>query len=651
MPDEDSLLVHPRQGTFGAMLSKPLPSRYRIIEEVGQGGMAVVYRAHDEKLRREVAVKVLHAHLLAEPESRARLEREACAVAKLNHDGILQIFDYASDEAANSYIVTEFIDGQTLKQFLGNRKLPVPEIAALMVIEIGEALCHAHSLGIIHRDMKPENVMVRKDGFLKLMDFGVAQVVDLERMTVTGQILGSPAYMAPEVLDGRTLDFRSDVFSVGVMLYQMATGTLPFPGKNPHEVLRKVSEGKFADPRTVNRLVSDQLARVIAKAMARKPEDRYATLSAMLDDLRAYTADAGLAATRDELRVFLTDPDNYEKDLISRLVSALVSSGLREQAANRRARALEVWNRALVFEPDNPTVLAELRRLELGERLRRWVIGAAVLAVLVGMATGALFLARKAITEKKAVLAAAASGEAAHKKTMAPSSAPKPAEQPVALVRPVSPSRPTTLVPRPAREPKRHETATEKPAATTDEAPQANEAASDSPAEGAEATAPSITLSLGFNPARVEVWMDGKKAFDFGPQQNRIEIPWNKPHRLEFRNDSCCNRKEVLVGPQLYRPQGDHLFVSLDPKPARLLVTLDPPVPGATLLIREISESKAKPWRARAQAGEKIAVPFDAGDEMRKSLEVVVFKGDKTTTNQVTITAGELRPVTIHVDE
>ena len=170
-------------------------------------------------------------------------------------------------------------------------------MAALIVIALGEALCHAHSLGIIHRDIKPENVMVRKDGVLKLMDFGVAQVVDLERMTVTGQILGSPAYMAPEVLDGRTLDFRSDVFSVGVMLYQMATGVLPFTGKNPHEVLRRVSEGKFADPRTLNRLVSDQLAKVIARALARKPEDRFPTLLEMVDELRGYTSDAGLSPT------------------------------------------------------------------------------------------------------------------------------------------------------------------------------------------------------------------------------------------------------------------------------------------------------------------------------------------------------------------
>ncbi len=366
----------------------------------------MVYRAHDEKLRREVAVKVLHSHLLAEPESRARLEREARAVAKLNHDGILQIFDYSGEEAASSYIVTEFIDGQTLKQFLTNRKLPVPELAALIVMELGEALGHAHSLGIIHRDLKPENVMVRKDGVLKLMDFGVAQVVDLERMTVTGQILGSPAYMAPEVLDGRTLDFRSDIFSVGVMLYQMATGALPFPGKNPHEVLRKVSEGKFADPRTVNRLVSDQLARVIAKALARKPEDRYATIQDMVDELRAYAADAGLGTAKDELRTYLTEPDEYEKTIVPRMVSSLVESGLREQVARHRARALELWNRALAFEPDNQAVLTELQRLERGERLRRWVIGGTVLGILVAMATGALFLARKALGEKKPGVAA-----------------------------------------------------------------------------------------------------------------------------------------------------------------------------------------------------------------------------------------------------
>ncbi len=545
------------------MLSKPLPARYRIIEEVGQGGMAVVYRAHDEKLRREVAVKVLHAHLLAEPESKARLEREARAVAKLNHDGILQIFDYSSEEAASSYIVTEFIDGQTLKQFLANRKLPVPELAALIVMELGAALTHAHSLGIIHRDLKPENVMVRKDGVLKLMDFGVAQVVDLERMTVTGQILGSPAYMAPEVLDGRTLDFRSDVFSVGVMLYQMATGALPFPGKNPHEVLRKVSEGKFADPRTVNRLVSDQLARVIAKAMARKPEDRYPTIQTMVDELRAYAADAGLGTAKDELRTYLTEPDEYEKTIVSRMVSALVDSGLREQAAKHRARALELWNRALAFEPDNQAVLTELRRLERGERLRRWVIGGTVLGILVAMATGALFLARKALSEKKATVAAANITPARKPGAAQPPVQPPVGEETPAQRTPVVPRGPGSGPAHAVKESRRHEIALAEKAATRDE--ETSETATRSRGDDG-LPPPNITLTLGFTPARVEVWMDGKKAFDYGPQQNRIEIPWNKPHRLEFRNDSCCNRKEVVVGPQLFRPPGDHLFVNLDPE-------------------------------------------------------------------------------------
>ncbi len=268
------------------MVQGRLPARYRVLEEVGQGGMAVVYKAQDEALKREVAVKVLHAHLLAEPESKTRLEREAQAVAKLHHDNIVQIFDYSGIDSAASYIVTEFIDGQTLKQFMANRKPPPPEVAALIALEIASALVHAHSLGIIHRDVKPDNVMVRKDGILKLMDFGVAQIMDLERMTVTGQLLGSPAYMAPEILEGKPLDVRTDVFSVGIMLYQLATGALPFSGRNPHEVLKRIAEGKFADPRTLNRLISDRLAKIIAKALARKPEERYSTVAALLDDLQ-----------------------------------------------------------------------------------------------------------------------------------------------------------------------------------------------------------------------------------------------------------------------------------------------------------------------------------------------------------------------------
>src|SRR5947208_8055238 len=281
-----------------------IPDRYTLIEEVGQGGMAIVYRAQDATLRREVAIKVLHQHLAAEPESKARLEREAQAVAKLHHDNILEIFDYSGLNSQSAYIVTEFIDGQTLKQFLTARTLRYPEVAALVAMEVSGALAHAHSVGVLHRDVKPENVMVRKDGLLKLMDFGIAQVLDLERMTVTGQLLGSPAYMAPDVIEGKQLDFRTDVFSVGIMLYLLATGSLPFSGKNPHEVLRRITEGKFPDPRLVGRGVDQALSRFITRALARRPEDRYADVGPLADDLRVYLNDAGLGDVRVELRAF-----------------------------------------------------------------------------------------------------------------------------------------------------------------------------------------------------------------------------------------------------------------------------------------------------------------------------------------------------------
>lgn len=610
--------------------------------------MAVVYRAQDELLRREVAVKVLHPHLLAEAESRARLQREAQAVAKLNHDGILQVFDYSGADAESSFIVTEFIDGQTLKQFLVGRKLAVPELGALITIEVGSALDHAHSVGIIHRDVKPENVMVRRDGAVKLMDFGVAQVVDLERMTVTGQILGSPAYMAPEVLDGKALDFRSDVFSLGVMLYQMTTGVLPFAGKNPHEVLKRIAEGRCADPRTVCARVSDQLARVITRSLARNPDDRYPRLSPMLDDLHAFVVDAGMGSVRDELREYLTAPDDYEKGLEHRLAAALVASGQREQAARKSARALELWNRALALEPENPTVLAELRRLEKGERLRRWAIFGVVLGVLVALGAGTFTIWSRAVrstTNSNGPRVVAHAPPVGAREQVAPQEtkiAPPPLGRPPAAPKPSAPSNsPSTG--HVQREAKRGTPAPERA--------EPREEAEHPAVASAAAVSQQVTLTLGPRPAKVEVWMDGQKRFDFGPAQNRISVPWDGPHTLEFRNDSCCNRKEVTVGPLAYRPPGDHLYVNLDPKPARLTVELQPARDDVNILLREVGDARQNPWRTTARPGEKVPVPFDAGDEMRKSLEVVVFLENKTLTERINITAGESRQVTVRLDE
>ncbi|HVR02617.1 MAG TPA: serine/threonine-protein kinase, partial [Polyangia bacterium] len=360
-----------------------IPERYRLLREVGQGGMAVVYRAIDETLKREVAIKILHQHLASEPESKARLEREAQSVAKLHHENILEIFDYSGLDSPSSYIVTEFIDGQTLKELQATRPFGYPEIAALVAVEICGALSHAHAAGIIHRDVKPENVMIRKDGVLKLMDFGIAQVIDLQRMTVTGQLLGSPAYMAPELIEGKPLDFRTDVFAVGIMLYQLATGSLPFAGKNPHEVLRRIVEGKFPDPRSVNRRVSDGLARFIGRALARRPDDRYPTVDRLTTDLREHLAEAGLVDVKAELRAFFSEPDAYEAALPARMAAGLSATAEAALRAGRKGKAIEAWSRVLAFDPANASVLAALRRLERRARAGRVAVMAGAGGVLV----------------------------------------------------------------------------------------------------------------------------------------------------------------------------------------------------------------------------------------------------------------------------
>ena len=219
--------------------------KYEIQSEVGHGGMAVVYRGLDTVLNREVAIKVLHPHMAAREESRARLRREALTVARLRHENILEIFDYSGENAAESFLVTEFIHGMTLREWLDTRWRPRPALAALVVHRLCVALGHAHKIGIVHRDIKPENVMIRDDGCLKLMDFGIAQIIDHQKLTMTGQLLGSPAYMAPELISGKPIDARTDLFAVGIMLYQLATGTLPFSGRNPHEVLSRIADAEY----------------------------------------------------------------------------------------------------------------------------------------------------------------------------------------------------------------------------------------------------------------------------------------------------------------------------------------------------------------------------------------------------------------------
>jgi tRNA A-37 threonylcarbamoyl transferase component Bud32 len=601
-----------------------IPERYKLLQEVGQGGMAVVYRATDSTLKREVAIKILHQHLASEPESKARLEREAQAVAKLRHENILEIFDYSGIDSASSYIVTEFIDGPTLKQWLNDHKLAHPEVAALVATEIGGALIHAHAVGIIHRDIKPENVMIRNDGLLKLMDFGIAQVVDLQRMTVTGQLLGSPAYMAPELIEGRPLDFRTDVFSIGIVLYQLATGALPFTGKNPHEVLRRIGDGRFPDPRTLNREIGDGLARIIARALARNPNDRYPTVSTLVADLCEYLGDAGLTDVRSELRAYFADPGGYEKALPERMAGALVTAADRHLAAGHSPRAMELWNRVLASTPDHPGVLAALRRLEGRTRLRNTALVATLVVGIGGMVWGVSRLKPRVLPKPPAPAVATAARP------------PGPPTTPIATPETETPG-PKARVPGGAvaagGDDRRADT--HRPVRFT--TPAHDRPAVPPTSAGARDT--SRTFMLGPTPQNVDVYLDGERQFAYDPEHRSLSIPWSENHVIEFRSPSgCCFVEKIEVGPDRPVPADNILARRLKWRPARLLVTTDPEMPAARIMIRDMTRAgKGTP----AKPGEDVSVPFLATDEPSKEVEVGVDTGDTFTSEKVTVRAGQ----------
>ncbi|WP_163784783.1 serine/threonine-protein kinase [Myxococcus vastator] len=347
--------------------------RYRILEQLGSGGMSVVYKGLDTALDREVAVKVLHPHLAGKDESRRRLAREARAVAKLHHPNILEVFDFSAADAQDAFIVTEYIRGQTLKTFMDQGPMDPPELAAMVIHELAAALAHAHESGVIHRDLKPENVMVREDGVLKLMDFGIARLMDIEeRMTVTGTLVGSPAHMAPEIIEGLEAGPAADVFSVGIMFYAAMTGRLPFSASNTTATLKRILDGDYEDARRRVPALSDELADICATCLQREPERRYPDAARLRDALADYLAGLGFARVGEELVSYFADPPSYRKLARQRLVATLLERSERLLAEKRTPRALASLNQVLALDATNARALALLKGLQRAQRLKTW---------------------------------------------------------------------------------------------------------------------------------------------------------------------------------------------------------------------------------------------------------------------------------------
>ncbi len=269
-------------------IGKLLDNRYEILETVGSGGMARVYKARDHRLNRLVAIKILREDLAQDAEFRRRFHDESQAVAMLSHPNIVAIYD-VSRSSELEYIVMELIDGITLKQYMQRKggKLNWRE-ALHFTIQIVKALGHAHSRGIIHRDIKPHNVMVLRDGSVKVADFGIARVSSGGHSTLTQEALGSVHYISPEQARGSHIDARSDLYSAGVVLYEMITGRLPFEGDTPVSVAIQHINSIPLSPRELEPSIPEALEAITMKAMAPDPDNRYLSAGDMLLDLEEF---------------------------------------------------------------------------------------------------------------------------------------------------------------------------------------------------------------------------------------------------------------------------------------------------------------------------------------------------------------------------
>jgi tRNA A-37 threonylcarbamoyl transferase component Bud32 len=366
--------------------------RYELGEEAGEGGMATVYRARDKELRRDVAIKVLFPHLARRPEIVRRFHREARAAAGLEHANILRIYDVGGDEDSDDppFIVMELVRGTTL---LGEIELRGPmfaEVVACVGALLADALAAAHAAGIIHRDIKPANVLVAPGGKILLADFGVARLETEDSLvTKTGALLGTPAYMSPEQAAGDIATAKSDLYSLGATLYQLATGTLPYAG-SPAKVMAAIATGSMVSAVKKRAEVGPDLSRAIDRLMASEPEARPANAKEVAAELRNIATAGGLGDPVDELEAYFADPPAFVTAKIPKLVTALVEQGKQAIAEAKLPRALAIANRASALAPDDPTVTALITAVTEGGRStarRRVFLVAALGVVVLGAAT------------------------------------------------------------------------------------------------------------------------------------------------------------------------------------------------------------------------------------------------------------------------
>jgi serine/threonine-protein kinase len=263
-----------------------IAGRYELEQKVGSGGMSKVYRAHDRLLERTVALKILHEHYSKDDEYIERFRREARAVAQLTHPNVVTVIDRGEHEG-RQFIVFEYIDGENLKQLV-EREGPLPPRQVIELgLQIASALASAHARGVVHRDVKPQNVILTDEGRPKVTDFGIARSSDVESVTLTGTVMGTSEYIAPEQARGELVDFRSDVYSLGAILYELCAGEVPYPGENPVSVAMRHLHEPVPSARARRRDIPSRLDAAIRRAMAKDPAERFGSMDELIAELEA----------------------------------------------------------------------------------------------------------------------------------------------------------------------------------------------------------------------------------------------------------------------------------------------------------------------------------------------------------------------------
>ncbi len=346
--------------------------RYEIVGELGQGAMGVVYKATDPLIDRMVAIKTITLSLAQEErdEYEARFYQEAKAAGRLSHPNIVTIFDVGRTGDV-AYIAMEFLQGRELRDILNDAKLlPVDQVIDI-VAQVALGLDYAHEHGVVHRDIKPSNIMVGRDGHVKITDFGIARMASAGVRTQTGMVLGSPKYMSPEQVMGKLTDQRSDIFSLGVMLYEMLTGQAPFMGENVNAIMYQTLNAIPQPPSSLNGTVPDMLNFIVAKALAKDLEHRYQNAKELANDLRAslgnmprktVVADVDMAKTirvtaQPEAQLEDVNPgDESDPAVTMRLSTSFDSVGATMRLAAMTASQKDVEELSKTFKMARPSI-------------------------------------------------------------------------------------------------------------------------------------------------------------------------------------------------------------------------------------------------------------------------------------------------------